>query len=220
MLRRFLLVGLYLVIQPGSLMQLMLGTLTAAIFFYLQMQARPYARATDNSIAGAASFCLVVFFVCCIMFKVEVLIESLHDKRRDFDMPVTLLTSITFVSLLATGLATLGMLAKQLRDEKERQRREELLAKARRLRLVADGSLATVAPLASPSDFHLFLSHTWAQGQSDMRVLKQKLLEMLPSMRVFLDVRASSMALDYPRVPSIAWRAPLPPRACLALSSP
>jgi len=36
--------------------------------------------------------------------------------------------------------------------------------------------------------WHLFLSHNWAQGQSDVHIIKRRLLEMLPSVRVFLDV--------------------------------
>lgn len=36
--------------------------------------------------------------------------------------------------------------------------------------------------------YHLFLSHTWAQGQSDMRVIKERLKEILPSCVTFLDV--------------------------------
>ena len=42
--------------------------------------------------------------------------------------------------------------------------------------------------LSHDSKFHLFLSHTWAQGQSDMRVVKQRLKEIVPSCRTFLDV--------------------------------
>ena len=38
--------------------------------------------------------------------------------------------------------------------------------------------------------WHLFLSHNWAQGQSDVHIIKRRLLEMLPSVRVFLDVRS------------------------------
>ena len=45
-------------------------------------------------------------------------------------------------------------------------------AKSRRLRYVADGSEVQPPPL-EPGNFHLFLSHTWAQGQSDMRIVKQ-----------------------------------------------
>ena len=36
--------------------------------------------------------------------------------------------------------------------------------------------------------FHLFLSHVWGTGQDQMRIVKQRVLEMLPGAKVFLDV--------------------------------
>ena len=36
--------------------------------------------------------------------------------------------------------------------------------------------------------FHIFLSHVWGSGQDQMRVVKQRLIEMLPDAAVFLDV--------------------------------
>ena len=38
--------------------------------------------------------------------------------------------------------------------------------------------------------YHLFLSHVWGTGQDQMRIVKQRLLEMMPDMagHVFLDV--------------------------------
>ena len=45
-----------------------------------------------------------------------------------------------------------------------------------------------IAPTLGDNDFHLFLSHVWGTGQDQMRVIKQRLLEMLPDLSVFLDV--------------------------------
>ena len=36
--------------------------------------------------------------------------------------------------------------------------------------------------------FHVFLSHVWGTGQDQMRIVKQRLLEMIPDLKVFLDV--------------------------------
>ena len=38
------------------------------------------------------------------------------------------------------------------------------------------------------AQYHLFLSHHWGTGQDQMRVVKQRLLEVLPGARIFLDV--------------------------------
>ena len=44
-----------------------------------------------------------------------------------------------------------------------------------------------MAPVAD-GDFHLFLAHAWASGQDQMQVVKQRLTEMLPEVKVCLDV--------------------------------
>ena len=40
MLRKFLLVGLFVIIQPGSILQIVIGTITCAIFLMVQLQAQ------------------------------------------------------------------------------------------------------------------------------------------------------------------------------------
>jgi len=45
-----------------------------------------------------------------------------------------------------------------------------------------------VAPRIGSGGYHIFLSHVWGSGQDQMRVVKQRLLEMIPDLSVFLDV--------------------------------
>ena len=71
MTRRLTLVGVFVVIEQGSLMQLMIGTAFSACYMLLQMQVAPYAETSDDFLANGCSFALVVFFLCCIAFKVQ-----------------------------------------------------------------------------------------------------------------------------------------------------
>ena len=64
MLRRFLLVGLMVVIYNGSMLQLVLGTLFAAILLFFQVQAAPFNDMADDYLAAAASFSLLIVFLC------------------------------------------------------------------------------------------------------------------------------------------------------------
>jgi hypothetical protein len=58
-----------------------------------------------------------------------------------------------------------------------------------RLRWSADGSVVKLTALPEPYAYHLFLSHVWGGGnQEKMRVVKEKLLSLLPKLRIFLDV--------------------------------
>jgi hypothetical protein len=65
--------------------------------------------------------------------------------------------------------------------------REARAGKARRLRYVQTKAEVT-APHIADDHYHLFLSHVWGTGQDQMRIVKQRLLEMIPDVQVFLDV--------------------------------
>ena len=69
MLRRLVLVGL-MVLAQDSMMQIVVGTILSAIFLLFQVQAEPYKEMSDDFLASASSFCLVVVFICAYAFKV------------------------------------------------------------------------------------------------------------------------------------------------------
>ena len=70
MARRLTLVGVFVVIEQGSLMQLMIGTGFSACYMLIQMQVAPYTDTSADFLASGCSFSLLVFFLCCIAFKV------------------------------------------------------------------------------------------------------------------------------------------------------
>ena len=72
-----------------------------------------------------------------------------------------------------------------------RVRREARASKARRLRYKSDSQEVHPPELPISSfkkHFHTFLSHVWGTGQDQMRIVKQRLVEMIPDLVVFLDV--------------------------------
>ena len=69
--RRFVLVGLLQVIAAGTMLQLVLGTLTCIAYLTLQLQASPYKDPADGYVALASSMSLAVFFLLCIVYKVR-----------------------------------------------------------------------------------------------------------------------------------------------------
>ena len=64
MLRRLVLIGLMVVIYNGSMLQLTLGTLCAAILLFFQVQAAPFNEMADDYLAAASSFSLLIFYLC------------------------------------------------------------------------------------------------------------------------------------------------------------
>ena len=69
MTRRLVLVGIFVlpVFNRGSIVQVVLGTIFCAIFLLLLPQAGPYLDRSNAFLANAASFSLLLFFVCCLL---------------------------------------------------------------------------------------------------------------------------------------------------------
>ena len=61
-------------------------------------------------------------------------------------------------------------------------------ASTRRLRYVDSDEVAFPLALGKKEIYHCFLSHSWVSGQDIMRSVKQRLLEMMPTLSIFLDV--------------------------------
>jgi len=57
-----------------------------------------------------------------------------------------------------------------------------------------------IEPLAHAGPFHVFLSHNWEHGQSEMRIVKERLREMLPHVSAFLDVDNLGNGKDHPHI--------------------
>ena len=196
MLRRFVLVGL-MVLAQGSMLQLVMGALLSAVFLLFQVQAAPYRSSADDFLASAVSFGLVAIFLCSISFKEYEIFGAENIERRMsieqeeyYIVDQAFLTFIMLASVFGAILLSFVLFLIQFAAEGRRLRREALASKARRLRFKADGYEVQAPELTSSySDkglFHLFLSHVWGTGQDQMRVVKQRLLEMVPELRVFL----------------------------------
>jgi hypothetical protein len=147
----------------------------------------------SNFLANVCSFSLLCVFICCLMFKVDILtaqptIENyLSDEQRsDFQLESVALTALLFGCLFGNIAISACMLLERLASEQERHRLEELASKARRLRYRSNDVEVNV-PKISSNEFHLFLSHVWGTGQDQMRIVKERLGSMVPDLRVFLE---------------------------------
>jgi hypothetical protein len=97
-------------------------------------------------------------------------------------------TFIMFASVLGALVLSFVIFVVQLVVEGQQRQRDSRAAKARRLRLKANDR-EVHAPSIPSGHFHLFLSHVWDTGQDQMRIIKQRLLEMIPELCVFLGTR-------------------------------
>ena len=145
--------------------QLIGGTLLAAFFLLLQVQATPYKQLSDDFLASSASFSLVVFFVCAYAFKDATLttlpdIESRlsPEQRSIYVLDQLTLTAILMSSLIAALFVSLMLFTVIFARERKLALDAALNSKARRLRSVEDDSEVPAPPLTKQYHHHLFLS--------------------------------------------------------------
>ena len=69
MLRKFLLVGLFVTVEPGSITQIAVATIITAVFMLVQLQTKPYKSETDDYLASSCSFAMLMMFFCSVIYK-------------------------------------------------------------------------------------------------------------------------------------------------------
>ena len=165
MVRRLTLVGIFVTIQQGSIVQVIIGTTFSAAYMLIQMQVGPYDDTSDDYLANFCSFSLLVVFLCCILYKQATLIELQdvrgvisEEQKRDFAFDSLGLSIVLGVFVVAVLVASFLVLIVKLAHERERIQREKRAAKMRRLRFKIDGAEVVVPPIQS-KHFHIFLSH-------------------------------------------------------------
>ena len=193
MARRFLLVGLMSIVLSGSIVQLVIAALFGILYLVLQLQAKPYKEASDDYVALASTTSLSVLLWSCVVLKVGVLTDTPEVDailpprlRTNFSVPSALLSVVTFASVVVILAVSVLIAMQQERQDQQRRAAEARVAKARRLRYRSNGA-EVIPPMVPDGHFHLFLSHTWAQGEEAMRTVKLRMLELMPDVHVFLD---------------------------------
>ena len=176
MLRRLVLVGL-LVPMQGSTMQLIFGTVFALFFMLFQVQTQPFKALDDDYLASACSFSLVVIFVVSYAFKEAALIDLADiqnkmslEQRETYVIDYARLSLILLASVAGALLVSFVIFLVQLKIETNRAWQEARMATARRLHYKESGDEVLIYVLPKDTDeskfWHVFLSHTWVQGQA------------------------------------------------------
>lgn len=178
-----MLVGIFVLIQRGSLTQILGGTLFCAVYLLLQMQAAPFEDDGDDYLANGSSFALLVFFLCCLVFKMGALTEVADvqrvlsfEQKHDYSIPTLTVSISVLASALGTLALSFGMLLVQLAIMRHKLKLE---AAIRRLPQCS-------WRLASGMSYACFLSHYKVQAGAEARYLKDSLDQML-GCPVYLD---------------------------------
>jgi hypothetical protein len=100
MLRRFILVGVMVLVQ-GTMMQLVMGTLLSAAFLLFQVQAQPYVQMSDDLLAAFSSFLLTAFFLCSYAFRDAAIfgLADIQDKMSVEQKDLYVINQGTLITL-------------------------------------------------------------------------------------------------------------------------
>ena len=172
LMHRFLFTGVIHVIMPETRVQLWVGSFLSALIFTMFMLTLPYRHAICDWAQAAAFLQLLITYLSSFLFFDD---EGMYFV--DDDSLGTVLVCINcgcFVVILAgAGISIL---------------RARTIVSARRLRYMDGKGAATPRPLTPALKYHCFLSHVWGTGQDQVRIMKQRLMDTLPGLQVFLDV--------------------------------
>ena len=153
-----------------------------------------------NARRATCLLAVLVMFWCAYAFKnnelvslPDIQLKMSQEQKELYIMDQAALAIVMMVGVIGAIGMSIVLFFIQLSAEGKRVRHEALASKARRLRLTSnDEPVAAPALPASTSPkakcYHTFLSHVWGTGQDQMRIVKQRLLEMVPDFSIFLDV--------------------------------
>lgn len=168
---KFILTGLINLI-PDPRLQIWLGVVGNLTTWAGVIVCSPFQSALCNAAASTALLQLLLNYVSSFLFL-----------GADSPTQVDLATGSVGSLLIALNCSCFAVLGLGSARSIWRARRA---ASVQRLRYTTDGSEVD-PPNIQRDEYHLFLSHTWLQGDETMRTIKLRLVEMMPSAKIFLD---------------------------------
>ena len=177
MLRKFVLASLVIQVAPGSRVQLWFGSVFASATALLYLKLSPYRSPTCHLVQVLVQLQVLFTYLAASLFFAEV--GRAPERNLTTDLLLLLANCACFV-LLAVLIGHNVRVAAR--------------ADVHRLVIRASGEVVEPPVLGNGDEYHIFLSHSW-QAQDQCRILKQRLLAMIPEIRVFLDLGASPLIL-------------------------
>jgi hypothetical protein len=125
-LKRFLLVGLAVVIMPGTLSQLVAATGIVTLFLAIQLQVSQFASRAHGFLAFALSTLLAILYLCSIVVKVTQELSNVEDHLTPEQRHVLLhqptsmiawLFASTVGGLMFSGCMVMRQIALLVREE-------------------------------------------------------------------------------------------------------
>ena len=171
LMHRFVFTGVIHLAWPESRVQLWAGSGLSVFVFVVFMLTLPYRHAICDWVQAAAFLQLLFTYLSSFLFFDDGGEEVIDDSLGTVLVIVN--CGCFVVMVLGAGISIW---------------RARRISSARRLRYGKGKGAAVPRVLVPPLQYHLFLSHVWGTGQDQARITKQRLVDALPGLQVFLDV--------------------------------
>ena len=163
-------------VRPQTLLQQYVTVLIAFLFAVAEITVKPYRASVDNFLSSVSSIALVFVLLGILGINTPNLLGTETSNGTTMSLSGTeSLLWILGVSSLALLLCFVWILAAAILSS----------ARLPHARWIVDRSIVELAPLPAYS-YHAFLSHQWRSGQDQVRTIKEKLLQLVPGISVFL----------------------------------
>jgi hypothetical protein len=184
LLHKFFFTGMIQLMWPDEILQIWAGCIVCTAFLTLCIVYQPYRLGTCQWVQVASLLQLLMTYMTAFVF--------FEDPRIDYSAVETdeVASDRWGVLLVCINLSIFVIVVVFMMFEVYNEREQS----SQRLR-VCPGSVkleassrdrVVVAPRLESEDFHFFLSHVWGTGQDQMRIIKLRLTEMVPRLKVFL----------------------------------
>jgi len=180
--KKLFLVGFAVLIEPGSVVQLVVAFLFSLVYMLLTAVAQPFKDDSDDYFAKACGFGLTAVFFFSVILKVGVLSEAVDDVlseqlRSRFSFNAAIVAVGMIASIVGALALSLIMAVRQL-----------LAASRLPIMKLKETKALPELSLAVGGVWHLFLSHIWGSGQDQCATIKRQLCLLMPGVSIFLDV--------------------------------
>ena len=186
LLHKLFFTGVIHLIKPGTRLQIWSGVLGCIVTYAIFILTFPFKYDICDWVQGAALTQLLLTYVSAFLFFDDGSAETESYRSDTLGVVLTLVNCLCFFVLV-------GFSWFEIIDERRKLARNQL-------RYQDTGLPAHAIRLQQEIRYHLFLSHVWSTGQDVMRIIKERLLEVLPGLEIFLGVYTSG-SIEPMRIP-------------------
>lgn len=179
LVHKFLFTSVIPVLMPGTAIQIWAGAILSVIFLTIGVETKPYVSGMLDWVQVTALLQLMLTYLSMPLFLMDA-----EDRTPVEDLQPELWGAILITTNCLVFVSLVVMMILGYRQERLAQKQADL----RKLQTLKNSVVVDIPVLPDGCLYHLFLSHVWVTGQDQMRVLKQRLLETLPDVSIFLDI--------------------------------